>query len=181
MRPFSAVLPLALLLAVLSWPAQKKPADRQMAPAEDPVTREVRHQLLLLPDYGVFDDLAFRTGGSAVELTGDVTQPALKREAEDAAKRVQGVARVENRIRILPDSEIDWRIRRAVYGAVYGDPAVSAAYGYRAVPPIHIIVENGHVTLVGEVNSDPDRNLIGIRANQVPGVFSMTNNLTVER
>ena len=181
MRLFGgAPLVLSLLLAVLPSAAQKhQPANYQMPAGDDPLTREVRHELLMLPEYGVFDNLAFSRSGTTVVLTGAVTEPTLKRDAEDAVKRVEGVARVENRIHILPLSDVDSQIRRAIYGAIYDDPNLSAAYGYRAMLPIHIIVENGHVTLAGVVNSAVDKNLIGIRANQVPGVFSLTNDLTV--
>jgi hyperosmotically inducible protein len=147
---------------------------------ENRIAREVRHQLVMLPYYGIFDDLAFRVEGSKVTLMGAVTRPTLKSDAENVAKRVEGVTAVDNQIKVLPLSTMDDRIRMAEYRAIYGDPALSTRYGYRALPSIHIIVENGHVTLEGMVANDGDKNLVGIRANGVPGVFSVTNNLVAE-
>jgi hyperosmotically inducible protein len=104
----------------------------------------------------------------------------LKSDAENVTKKVEGVDKVVNQIKVLPLSSMDDRIRMAEYRAIYGDPALSTRYGYRALPSIHIIVENGHVTLEGIVSNAGDKNLVGIRANGVPGVFSVTNNLVVE-
>jgi hyperosmotically inducible periplasmic protein len=147
---------------------------------ENRIAKEVRHQLVMLPYYGIFDDLAFRVDGSTVTLMGSVVRPTLKSDAENVTKRVEGVTNVVNNIKVLPLSPMDDRIRMAEYRAIYGDPALSTRYGYRALPSIHIIVENGHVTLEGVVANQADKNLVGIRANGVPGVFSVTNNLIVE-
>jgi len=152
----------------------------QGMPDEDRIARQVRHELLMLPYYGVFDDLAFRVEGDTVILLGKVTRPTLKSDAERAVKHIEGVNRVVNDIEVLPPSPMDDRIRMAEYRATYGDPALSTRYGFRSVPPIHIIVDNGHVTLEGAVASEADKNLVGIRANGVPGVFSVTNDLQVE-
>jgi hyperosmotically inducible protein len=111
---------------------------------------------------------------------GSVTRPTLKSDAENVAKRVEGVTRVLNNIEVLPLSPMDDQIRRAEYRAIYGDPTLSTRYGFRALPSIHIIVKNGHVTLEGVVANEGDKNLIGIRANGVSNVFSVTNNLRVE-
>jgi hyperosmotically inducible protein len=145
------------------------------------IAREVRHELVMLPYYGIFDDLAFKVQGNTVILEGKVVRPTLKSEAENVTKRVEGVEKVINNIKVLPLSPMDDRIRYAEYRAIYGDPQISTRYGYRALPSIHIIVENGHVTLEGVVANQADKNLIGIRANGVPGVFSVTNNLQVEQ
>ncbi len=150
------------------------------APGEARIAREVRHALLMLPYYGIFDDLAFRVDGSTVTLLGAVTRPVLKSDAENAVKHIEGVTQVNNEIKVLPPSPMDDQIRMAEYRAIYGDPALSTRYGYRALPSIHIIVDNGHVTLEGSVASEADKNLVGIRANSVPNVFSVTNNLQVE-
>jgi len=109
-----------------------------------------------------------------------VTRPTLKSDAENAVKRIEGVTQVVNEIKVLPLSPMDDQIRRATYRAIYGDPALSTRYGFRAVPSIHIIVENGHVTLEGVVANEMDKNLCYLRANGVPNVFSVTNNLQVE-
>jgi hyperosmotically inducible periplasmic protein len=162
--------------------AQKDHNDAFTAgdPAETRIAQQVRHQLVMLPYYGVFDDLAFKLEGGIVTLIGAVTRPVLKSDAENAVKRIEGVIQVVNEIKVLPPSPMDDQIRRAVYRAIYGDPALSTRYGFRAVPSIHIIVENGHVTLEGVVANQMDKNLCNLRANGVRNVFSVTNNLQVE-
>ena len=147
---------------------------------ETRIAKEVRHQLLMLPYYGIFDDLAFRVDGSVVTLEGAVVQPVLKSDAEHVVKKIEGVTKVINDIKVLPVSPMDDQIRIAEYRAIYGDPALSTRYGYRALPSIHIIVENGHVTLEGVVANEGDKSLVNLRANGVPNVFSVTNNLRVE-
>ena len=149
-------------------------------PAENRIAREVRHQLVTLPYYGVFDDLAFKVDGGAVTLMGAVVRPTLKSDAENVVKRIEGVTQVVNEIKVLPPSPMDDQTRRAVYRAIYGDPALSTRYGFRAVPSIHIIVENGHVTLEGVVANEMDKNLANLRANGVANVFSVKNELQVE-
>jgi len=151
-------------------------ADRSQAR----ILEEVRHQLVMLPYYSVFDNLAYRVDGGSVTLFGQVTRPTLKDDAERAVKRIEGVERVKNEIEVLPLSPDDDRIRLATFRAIYGDPGLNR-YAHQAVPPIHIIVKNGHVTLEGVVATEADKNLAGIRANSVPGVFSVTNNLRVEQ
>ncbi len=147
---------------------------------ETRIAHQVRHELVMLPYYGVFDDLAFHVDGTTVTLLGAVTRPTLKSEAENVTKRVEGVTQVVNNIEVLPVSPMDNQIRRAVFRAIYGDPSLSTRYGYRALPSIHIIVKNGHVTLEGVVANTADKNLINIRANGVPNVFSVDNQLQVE-
>lgn len=144
------------------------------------LARQVRHELVMLPYYGVFDNLAFRLDGRTVTLLGEVTRPTLKSGAGRVVKDIEGVERVQNEIKVLPLSPNDDRIRRAVYRAVYGQSALNR-YALQAVPPIHIIVENGRVTLEGVVSTEGDKNLAGIQANGVPGVFAVTNNLRVEK
>jgi hyperosmotically inducible protein len=175
---------MAALLATAAF-AQKQDNNHNDAfipgsAEENRIAREVRHQLVMLPYFGVFDDLAFRVDGSTVTLMGSVTRPTLKSDAENVAKRVEGVTRVINNIEVLPLSPMDDQIRRAEYRAIYGDSTLSTRYGFRALPSIHIIVKNGHVTLEGVVANEGDKNLIGIRAKGVANVFSVTNNLRVE-
>jgi hyperosmotically inducible periplasmic protein len=146
---------------------------------EDWLAEEVRHQLVLLPFYSVFDNLQYKVDGSEVTLLGQVTQPVVKIDAENAVKRIEGVTKVTNNIEVLPVSPMDDQIRRAEFRAIYREPALQR-YAFGPVPPIHIIVKNGHVTLEGVVANPADRNLVYIRANSVPGVFSVTNNLRVE-
>ncbi len=142
--------------------------------------KEVRHELVMLPNYDVFDNLAYKVEGGTVTLFGQVTRPTLKTDAERAVKGIEGVERVENHIEVLPLSPNDDQIRRAVYRAVYGTEGLDR-YAMRSVPTIHIIVNNGHVTLEGAVATEGDKNLANIKANAVSGVFSVTNNLQVDR
>lgn len=145
----------------------------------DQIAHRVRLELVTLPYYGVFDNLSYRVDGSTVTLFGQATRPVLKNDAEKAVKNIEGVTRVINNIQVLPPSSMDDRIRLATYRAIYGDSTLSR-YAIQAVPPIHIIVNNGHVTLEGVVATQQDRNTAGVRANAVPGVFSVENNLRVE-
>jgi hyperosmotically inducible protein len=144
------------------------------------MVQEVRHQLVMLPYYGIFDDLGFTVNGGTVTLVGEVTQPVLKENAGKVVKGVEGVTSVVNNIEVLPLSPNDDRIRRGVYRAIYGDPMLSTRYGFQALPSIHIIVKNGNVRLEGVVANEMDRNLCGIRANAVPGAFHVENDLKVE-
>ncbi len=152
--------------------------DRASAKGEDRIAREVRHELVTLPYYSVFDNLAYKVDGYTVTLFGQVTKPVLKSDAEKAVKRIEGVENVVNNIEVLPLSPMDDQIRRAVYRAIYGQPGLEM-YSLRAVPTIHIIVKNGHVTLNGAVGNEGDKQRAGIAANGVPGVFSVTNDLLV--
>jgi hyperosmotically inducible protein len=146
--------------------------------AQDRVSREVRHELVMLPYYGVFDNLAYSVNGGVVTLYGQVTRPTLKSDANNVVKRIEGVTKVDNQIEVLPLSPMDDQTRRAEYRAIYSEPSLSR-YAMQAVPPIHIIVENGKVTLVGVVDNATDKNLAALRANTVSGVFSVVNNLQV--
>ncbi len=142
------------------------------------LVKEVRHQLVMLPWYSVFDNLAFQVNGDKVTLIGQVTRPTLKSDAEAAVKSIEGVASVVNNIEVLPLSPMDDQLRRAVFRAIYGEAGLQR-YAIQAVPPIHIIVKNGNVTLEGVVDNEMDKNLANLRANQVPNVFSVKNNLVV--
>jgi hyperosmotically inducible protein len=146
---------------------------------EDWLTQEVRHQLVLLPFYSVFDNLEYKVDGSEVTLLGQVTLPTVKVDAENAVKHIEGVTKVNNKIEVLPVSPMDDQIRRAEFRAIYSEPALQR-YAFGPVPPIHIIVKNGHVTLEGVVDTQADKELVYMRANGVPGVFSVTSNLRVE-
>ncbi|MBV8730299.1 MAG: BON domain-containing protein [Acidobacteriia bacterium] len=175
---------LALLGAALAagvGHAQNGAANRVVpgGTGENNLVREVRHQLVLLPYYGVFDNLAFRVDGSTVTLLGQVTQPVLKDDAQRAVKGIEGVTRVDNQIEVLPLSPMDDQIRRAEFRAIYSSPGFEK-YAFQAVPPIHIIVKNGQVTLEGVVGNEMDKVLANTRANTVPGVFAVTNDLRVE-
>jgi hyperosmotically inducible protein len=149
-------------------------------PNQDKIVREVRHELVMLPYYGVFDNLAYRVDGTKVTLFGQVTRPALKSDAERAVKKIEGVELVDNQIEVLPLSPNDDRIRLATYRAIYSKPPLQR-YQMGAVPPIHIIVKNGNITLLGPVASETDKEIAGLAANGVPGAFKVTNDLVVEK
>src|SRR5262249_34832758 len=177
---------LAFLTAVMLGPAAgpecagSQPHRRNVGRQKENLIREVRHELLMLPYYSVFDNQAFKVDGDHVTLMGQVMRPTLKSDAESAVKRVEGVASVTNNIEVLPLSPNDDRIRRAVFHAIYDTPQLDR-YALGSVPAIHIIVKNGQVTLEGIVDNEADKNIVGIKANGVPGVFSVTNNLVVRK
>lgn len=173
----------AVLLVLAMWlgsvsRAAAAPQKQTEPKAQQNLIKEVRHQLVLLPYYSVFDNLVFRVQGSKVILMGQVVRPTLKSDAEAAVKSIEGVTSVENTIDVLPTSPMDDQTRRAVYRAIYGEPALSR-YALSAVPSIHIIVKNGNVTLEGVADNETDKNMAGLRANGVPNVFSVKNNLVV--
>lgn len=145
---------------------------------EKPLTEKVRHELVMLPWYSVFDSMSFRVDGDTVTLFGAVTRPTLRSDAERVVQRLEGVTRVNNQIEVLPLSPFDDRIRIATARAIYGYGPLQR-YALGANPPIRIIVKNGQVTLDGVVASEMDRNLAFIRANQVAGAFSVTNSLRI--
>ena len=154
-------------------------ADHKNAKGYERFVREIRHELVMLPYYGVFDNLAYKVDGYKVTLMGQVTRPTLKSSAENVVKDIEGVEQVINNIEVLPLSPNDDRIRLAAYRTIYGHPALNR-YSLQAVPPIHIIVKNGNITLEGMTANEGDKNIAGIQANGVQGAFGVTNNLRVE-
>jgi hyperosmotically inducible protein len=145
---------------------------------EDRITKEVRHELVMLPYYSVFDNLAYKVDGAHVTLLGEVTRPTLKSDAENVVKRIEGVEGVTNQIEVLPVSPNDDQIRRAVYRAIYSQPGLDM-YSLRAVPTIHIIVKNGHVLLAGAVGTAMDKQRAVMAAKGVPDVFSVNDQILV--
>ncbi|MEG9432536.1 BON domain-containing protein [Terriglobus sp. ADX1] len=163
------------------------------------IVQQVRHELLSLTNYGVFDSLSFSIQGKSIVLRGYASRPTLKSDAERAVKKIQGVASVVNQIKVLPNSPFDDRIRVGVYTRIYGNAALRkytgspvgfgmfpsvarAAGGITQDPPqgyhaIHIIVNNGHVILTGVVNNESDANIAFMQANSTPGAFSVDNDL----
>jgi hyperosmotically inducible protein len=148
--------------------------------ANERLIKAVRHELVMLPYYDVFDNLAFRVDGDKVTLFGQVVRPTLKSSAENVVKKIEGVGSVQNEIEVLPVSPNDDRLRIRIYRAIYSKAPLQR-YAMRAVPPIHIIVKNGNVTLEGAVGNEADKNIAGIAANGVSGVFSVKNNLVVDK
>jgi hyperosmotically inducible protein len=155
-------------------------AFAQSDPTAARLNKEVRHELVMLPFFGVFDNLAYRVDGNTVTLTGQVTRPVLKEDAGRVVKGLEGVERVDNQIEVLPLSPNDDRIRRAAFRAIYGFAPLNR-YALPVLKPIRIIVKNGHITLEGVVANAADKNLVNIRANGVHGAFSVTNNLQIEQ
>lgn len=174
------VLTISLFVVATLGIAQDQPSQRDQLSArgQERITREVRHELLMLPWFGVFDNIAYKVDGSTVTLLGQVTRPSLKPDAENAIKHIEGVEKVDNQIEVLPPSPMDDRLRLQLFQAIYGfEPLQKYALGVQK--PIRIIVKNGRVSLEGVVDNETDKNLAGVRANSVPGIFSVTNNLQV--
>jgi hyperosmotically inducible protein len=174
------VLATSFLALSLLAPAQNQaaPRDQPSERSQERIIKEVRHELLMLPWFGVFDNIAYKVDGYNVTLLGQVTRPSLKSDAENVVKHIEGVEKVDNQIEVLPLSPMDDRIRRRLFRAIYGyGPLEKYALGVQK--PIRIIVKNGHVTLEGVVDNEADKNVAGIRANGVSGTFSVTNNLQV--
>ncbi len=182
LRALFAALILVTAIAGISYSTaaqpQKTKNQRDEAKYRERLIKEVRHQLVMLPWYSVFDNLTYQVEGDKVTLSGQVVLPTMKSDAESAVKNIEGVASVVNNIEVLPVSPMDDQLRRALFRAIYGDSGLSR-YAIQAVPPIHIIVKNGSVTLEGVVDNEMDKNLAGLRANQTANVFSVQNNLVV--
>src|SRR5215471_15175288 len=141
--------------------------------------KHVRHELNMLPYVNAFDYMAFTVNDNGtVTLTGEVTNPVVKSSAGNVVKRVEGVEHVDNQIRVLPVSFMDDGLRLRLFRTIYGYPALQK-YALGVNKPIRIIVDGGHVTLIGVVDSQTDKNIAGIRANGVPGIFSVDNQLAV--
>ncbi len=170
--PVSTLFVLLLGLAGTGFASE----PQRMAPS---ISDEIRHELLMLPYYNVFDELNFSIDGSnTVTLSGKVTRPILKSDAEAAVRNIQGINEVINNIEVLPLSPFDNTIRRDMLWAIYSKPGFEK-YAIEANPPIKIIVENGNVTLDGVVDSQLDKQIAEMAARSVPGVFSVTDNLKV--
>jgi len=164
-------------LGVASVP--KNAAQSGLTQKSTGLADKVRHELVMLPYYGVFDNLAFSIEGSdTVVLTGQVTRPVLKSDAGAVVRKVEGVGKVVNNIEVLPLSPFDDSIRLAAYRAIFSKPGFER-YAIQALSPIRIIVKNGNITLDGVVSSQMDKIMAEMAARSVPGSFGVTNNLAV--
>lgn len=171
----SAVAILVLALGSAAWGQEAtQPSER----ATERIVKEVRHELLMLPYLGVFDNIAYKVDGYDVTLMGQVSRPTLKSDSENVVKRIEGVEHVNNQIEVLPVSPNDDRLRLQLYRAIYGYAPLQK-YALGVQKPIRIIVKNGNVTLEGVVDNEGDKNIANIRARGVSGTFSVTNNLQV--
>ncbi|HJT64875.1 MAG TPA: BON domain-containing protein [Pyrinomonadaceae bacterium] len=156
-------------------------AQSVVAQTNPRIVREVRHELVTLPYYGVFDWLTYQVqNDGTVVLSGQVVRPSTKSDAEGRVKEIDGVSRVSNQIEVLPNSPSDDRLRIALYRQIYGFNSPLFRYATQSVPSIHIIVNHGHVTLRGVAANKGDANLAYIRARTVPGSFSVSNELSIE-
>jgi hyperosmotically inducible protein len=176
-----ATLLIVVLLTVASGSVafvQQVASNTASVPSTQRIEKEVRHELVMLPYFSVFDDLAYKVDGFSLTLTGQVTRPTLKSDAENVVKRIEGVEHVDNEIEVLPLSPGDDGLRRQLYRAIYGFPSLQK-YALGVQQPIRIIVKNGKVTLEGVVDNETDKNVANIQARSVPGAFSVTNNLQV--
>jgi len=167
-----------LLLALGAALTFGAPTGGSSGTVTEPLEARVRHELASLPYYNVFDSLSFRIDQGTVILSGEVTQPVVSDDAQNVVKRLAGVSAVKNEIEVLPLSDFDNQIRWKTYFAIYGYGPLER-YSQGVQPPIRILVKNGNVTLQGNVFNEMDRNVINVRANTVPGVFSVTNELKV--
>jgi hyperosmotically inducible protein len=171
-RNLMVILVALLALGSLSYAQDRgEPSARSV----ERITREVRHELLMLPYFSVFDNISYRVD---VTLMGEVVNPTLKSDSGHVVKHIEGVEKVDNQIDVLPPSPMDDGLRRRLYREIYGYPALEK-YALGVQKPIRIIVKNGRVSLEGVVDNAEDKNLAGVRANSVPGIFSVTNNLQV--
>ena len=167
---FGVVLTLLASLSVFATNFQNENRQHNEKKMQENLTKEVRHQLLLLPYYSVFDNLMFKVDGDNVTLLGQVVRPTLKSDAESAVKGIESVASVNNQIEVLPVSPMDDQLRRAVYRAVYGDTALSR-YGMSALPSIHLIVKNGHGSFCDSLTLEGIANHVQIHPVHLSRVF----------
>ncbi|HEY1240260.1 MAG TPA: BON domain-containing protein [Bryobacteraceae bacterium] len=147
---------------------------------DEAISKQVRHEVAMYPYYGIFDNVNYRVVNGNVELTGAVTQPWKKDAIGKSVQKIPGVASLSNDLQVLPLSPMDNQLRLRIARAIYSDPALSR-YAIQAIPPIHIIVNNGHVTLDGVVNNDLEKQVAGMRASTAGLSFGpVVNNLRVE-
>jgi len=164
-----------ILMFALSLTAAASTSDQSVSPIE----KKVSHELNMLPYSNVFDYMTFSVDQNGkVTLNGKVTNPVLKSDAAKVVKRVEGVELVENDIQVLPVSFFDDGLRARLYRTIYGYGPLQR-YSLGVNKPIRIIVQNGHVTLLGVVATEFDKNIAGMRANSVAGAFSVDNQLRV--
>ncbi len=150
-------------------------------PAKDvSLDDKVRHELNMLPYYGVFDAIAYEVNGNEVTLSGAVHYPVLAADAVNVVKGIPGVTSVSNQIEVLPLSRFDDQIRLAAWKTVYSWPTMSRVASM-PLPPVRILVKNGDITLVGSVPTQADKDALNIRVNEIPNVFSVKNELVVSK
>jgi hyperosmotically inducible protein len=177
----AGLLAIGLAFVTTSLHAQHPPSGKpggEPKSEESPLSREIRHQLHVLPFYSVFDYITFTLDGGKITLTGFVLRPTLKANAEAAVKSLEGVSKVNNLVEVLPKSPADDDSRRAVYRAIFEDSTLQR-YAVSEVPVIHIVLRNGEVTLEGAVASEGEKNLASARASSVSGISGVKNELVI--
>ena len=168
----------ALMLGTVMASAGSAPSALPQSDAA--IAREVRHEIVMYTHYTIFDNVAFRVNQGNVELLGAVTEPYKKSDLGKTVERLPGVTGLRNELEVLPLSNMDNRLRLQIARAIYRDPSLSTL-GFQALPPIHIIVDNGHVTLEGVVNTQLQKQVAGMRAASTGLSFGpVVNNLRVE-
>jgi hyperosmotically inducible protein len=168
----------AVLLSAGIAGAATKGSDN-LPSGDEQIAKSIRHEVLLYPYYSIFDDINYRVANGQVELIGAVNQPFKKKDIERLVFKIPGVNGITNGLKVLPTSLEDDRLRIQIARAIYRDPALNR-YAIQAVPPIHIIVDRGHVTLTGVVNNDLEKNVAGVRASNFLSFGPVINNLQVE-
>jgi hyperosmotically inducible protein len=179
-HPILNKLMIATMMLGVGMASAATTTTNNAAVPDSAIAKKLTHEIRMYPRYTIFDNISFRVNEGAVELLGEVSQPFKKSDLGRIAQAVPGVTGVSNEIKVLPLSPMDNRLRFQVARAVYGDPVLSR-YGLQSVPPIHVIVDNGHVTLEGVVSTEMEKNVAGIRASGAGLSFGpVTNNLQVE-
>jgi hyperosmotically inducible periplasmic protein len=170
----------ALVLGAGIATAGKAPQALVPLGPDEAVAKEVRHEIVMYPHYTIFDDIRFRVNQGSVEIEGAVTQPYKKSDLGKIVQKIPGVTSVTNDLKVLPLSDLDDRLRMQIARAIYRDPSLSTL-AFQALPPIHIVIDNGHVTLEGVVNNDLQKQVAGMRAATTGLSFGpVVNNLRVE-
>jgi hyperosmotically inducible protein len=179
MKVKTLIVALGMLASTLSFSVPNALASEQGLQSSARIEKQVRHELNMLPYVNAFDYLAYSVDeNGTVTLTGSVTRPVVKSDAGNVVKRIEGVERVDNQIQVLPVSFFDDGLRIRLFRTIYGYPTLQK-YSLGTLKPIRIIVANGRVTLMGVVDNEMDKNVAGIRANSVPGIFAVDNQLKV--
>jgi len=184
MRTTRMLLGRFLVTALIMGAGVVGATDRDKSPvapkSDADLAKAIQHEIRMYSHYTIWDDLNFRVNDGHVDLMGEVSQPYKKQDIERLIQRVPGVASVTDEVRVLPLSRMDDQLRLQVARAIFRDP-VFQRYSMQALPPIHIIVDNGHVTLTGVVNTDMEKEIAGMRASGAGLSFgAVTNNLEVE-
>jgi hyperosmotically inducible protein len=170
----------AVTLSAATAMAKSTPPNAPALTGDDAIAQKVMHEIRMYPYYTIWDDVNFRVDNGTVHLLGEVTQPWKKSALAKSMTGIPGVVTLDNELKVLPLSPFDDRLRAQVARAIYRDPVLSR-YSVQVVPPIHIIVDEGHVTLTGVVNTELEKQVAGVRAGSSMSFGKVTNDLRVEQ